>query len=138
MHYNVQLYYFTLHISMTLKNTLVLLALVMLIVPACSNCSTGQYYANNQCNDCDVTCKTCTSSSSTSCLTCDTTRLLTSFSSCYCKDGYVEKSPVAAACQALSCHYSCAACNNTVTQCTSCTTSNNRIFLSNNNTCPCI
>ena len=50
----------------------------------------------------------------------------------------MEKSPVAAACQALNCHYSCVTCNNTVTQCTSCSSTNKRVFLPSNHTCPCI
>ena len=41
-------------------------------------------------------------------------------------------------CQTLTCHYSCVTCNNTVTQCTSFSSANKRVFLSNNNTCPCI
>ena len=115
-----------------------LLLLSLLIATVFSACSASQYSANGVCQDCHVTCKTCTASSSTACSTCDNTRIHLASGNCYCKDGYVEKSPVGAACNQLTCHYSCVTCNNSATACSSCSSVKHRVYLSNDNTCPCI
>jgi proprotein convertase subtilisin/kexin type 5 len=118
-----------------LLTILLFLALVSLVTCPCPS---SQYEANGVCYNCDVTCKTCTSSTTTSCLTCDATRFLTSFNSCQCSDGSVEKNPIVSQCQTLSCHYSCATCNVTATTCTSCDAVKKRVYVSGSNTCPCI
>lgn len=115
----------------------VLLIFAALLPALLASCASNQYSANGVCTNCHVTCKTCTASTDTSCSTCDSTRFITSHTSCQCKDGYVERSTVAATCQQLTCHYSCKTCNNTVSACTSCESSHQRVLVISSNSCPC-
>lgn len=113
--------------------------LLLLVIPAEFACTSTQYNANGVCLSCDVTCLTCTSGTTTSCVTCEsTTRSLTAQTSCQCKDGYVENTPASATCTKLTCHYSCVTCNNTVTACTSCSTTNLRVYVASTKSCPCM
>jgi hypothetical protein len=103
---------------------------------------------SGSCVTCHYTCTTCNGSAATNCLTCDTSRVYAEAAgTCSCNSGLTDtglRVCVATACAAgtfqngsacQACHYSCATCNLTATNCLTCPSSSSRTLASN--TCPC-
>ena len=102
---------------------------------SCDFCKSGHYKDGPFCQPCDVSCKECSGSNSTQCTECESTKILTTSSTCEstCRDGEYQ---IASTTTCEACDGSCSKCTGpSDSECTECDSGSSLKLLTTSGKC---